>query len=260
MIMAMNKLYEVPAISRALDILEYLYKKKEATFTNIYAELGLPKSSAYSILTTLESRGYIRRFAQGGSYGLGLRLFELGNLAASRIDIRKETLPFLMELAIKTNQTCHLGVLDETEGVYMEKVESSRPVIMNSWLGKRLSLHSTSIGKVLLAWQNKQKLEQILNEIVLHRYTSKTIILREELREHLAVVREQGYALDDEENEPEIRCVAGPVFDINGEIIAAISISGLTTQMNLDRLPELIDQVKDTTRSLSRCFKGEIGL
>lgn len=250
----MHKSYEVPAIARAFDVLEYLFRKKEATFTSIHVELGLPKSSAYNILATLEARGYIRRLGQEGNYGLGLRLFELGNVAAARIDIRKEALPFLRELAAKTNQTCHLGVLDETEGVYMEKVESTRPVIMNSWLGKRLSLHSTSIGKTLLAWQNPVKLEQILNKIVLHRYTDKTITEPEELRKHLQIVKEQGYALDNEENEPEIRCVAGPVWDISRGVIAAISISGLTTQMTDERLPELVTELKDATQRLSHYF------
>jgi len=253
----MHKCYEVPAISRALDVLEYLSRKRDATFTGIYTELGLPKSSAYHILSTMESRGYIRRFGQEGIYGLGLRLYELGNVAAARIDIRKEALPFLRELAVKTNQTCHLGVLDETEGVYMEKVESTRPVIMNSWLGKRLSLHSTSIGKILLAWQNEQRLAHILDRIVLHRYTAKTITEMALLKEHLLIVKGKGYALDDEENEPEIRCIGGPVWDITGEVIAAISISGLTTQMSKERLPDLIEQVKETARGLSHCFGGK---
>jgi DNA-binding IclR family transcriptional regulator len=115
--------YHVPAVIRALDILEFLFSQKEATFTEIHTRLGIPKSSAYHILGTLISRGYIRFAGDSSKYSLGLRLVELGTKSSSFIDLRTEALPVLRELVAKTKETCNLGIIDNTEGVYIAKLE-----------------------------------------------------------------------------------------------------------------------------------------
>ena len=250
-VMGEKKTYKVPAIIRGLDILEFLGNHQDAPFTEIYTALGIPKSSAYQILSTLETRGYVRRTGDGTRYGLGLRLFELGNLAVSCVNIRAEALPVLRELMMKTNQTCHIGILDGNEGVYLAKVESSQAIRLYSWEGKRIPLHSSSMGKVLLASQDEETIEKILKEAVLTRNTEHTITAPEELKRHLRVVREQGWALDDQENEPNVRGVGAPVIDITGKVIAAISVSGLNTQINDEVLPDVLEQVRDAAWRLS---------
>ena len=130
-----REIYQVPAAVRVIDILDYLNKNQTASFTEIYSNLNLPKTSAFHILSTLELRGIIRKTAYDGKYSLGLKLYELGNTAVARFDIKKEAIPILKELAIKTNQTAHLGILDGMEGVYLEKIESKKNFFAASIFG-----------------------------------------------------------------------------------------------------------------------------
>lgn len=249
--MSKNKNYLVPAVMRMLDVFEFLSRNQDASFENIYTELGIPKSSAYQLLLTLESRGYLRRVGDGKGYSLGLRLFELGTLSVSQLNIRAEAMPILRDLMLKTNQTCHLGILEGTEGVYLVKIEGNQPVRINSWEGKRIAFHSTSMGKVLLAWQDEENIDEILNQTTVARFTEKTITDRKELKKHLQMTRKRGWALDDQENEADIRCVAAPVRHITGTVIAAISVSGLATRLNDEVLPEVSELVMNAAIQLS---------
>jgi len=255
-----KKGYQVPAVMRALDIIEFLGGKSEASFTEIFTGLGLPKSSAYQILNTLAKRGYVRHSGDSTKYSLGLRLFELGNQAATRVDIRTEAIPVLRDLMEKTTETCNLGVLDGTEGVYLAKVEGTRPVRLNSWEGKRMHLHCTAMGKVLLAWQEPKELERLLDQLTLIRSTESTITDRTKLKDNLELVRQRGWALDDQENEPHIRCLAAPVYNIKGGVSAAISISGLAGQFDGEYLLKLADFVKKACAELSRKLGGGQGM
>jgi IclR family KDG regulon transcriptional repressor len=253
--METNRDYNVPAVTRALDILEFLSRQKEVTFTEIYTQTGIPKSSAYQILSTLERRGYLRHAGESHKYSLGLRLFELGTQAVSYLDIRTEAMPTLRELVAKTNETCNLGVLDGTAGVYLAKVESNQPVRLNSYEGKRLPLHSTAMGKVLLAWQD-ENLDKLLEDIEFTNFTQNTIVEKPKLKENLQLVRERGWALDDQENEPHIRCVGAPVRDIEGKVCAAISISGLATRFDGEYLFKLSEDVMIAAKKLSEKIGG----
>lgn len=183
--------YQAPAGVKTFNILEFLGKKGGASFTEIYTQLATPKSSTYQILQTLESQGYIRHAGDSTKYSLGLKLLEFGTLAVSSLDIRTEALPLLRELSLKTNRTCHLAILDDTEAVYVAKVEPVQPFRLNSWEGKRTPLHSTAIGKVLLAWQDEEKIDEILSRITLTRNTEKTIVDPNVLRDHLRIVSER---------------------------------------------------------------------
>ena len=244
--------YQVPAVVRAIDILEFISARGEVSFTEIFSRLGLPKSTTYQILSTLSSRGLVRHEGDSAKYSLGLRLLEMGTRAAARLDIRSEAMPVLRDLVARTNETCHLGVLDGTEGVYLAKVEGTRPVRLHSWEGKRLPLHCTAMGKTLLAWQKPQPLKDILDRIELRQATPKTITDRTELEAHLKLVRERGWALDDQENEADIRCLSAPVMTIGGRVAAAISISGLASRLEGAYLLELSRLVQEAGRELSR--------
>ena len=218
--------------------------------------MGFPKSTTYQILSTLADQGYVRQHGDSTKYSLGLKLFELGARAVARIDIRAEAMPILRELAEQTNETCHLGVLDGTEGVYLAKVEGARPVRIYSWEGKRLSLHCTAMGKALLAWQPPDKFSELLDKIVLTRATERTITERDRFIEHLRMVAKRGWALDDQENEADIRCVAAPILDIEGGVSAAISISGLASQLDGEYLLELAQMVRSASEKLSQRIGG----
>jgi len=254
-----KKVYTVPAISRALDVLEFLGANQSVSFTEIHSRLGFPKSSTYQLLSTLEARGYIRRSGDKNRYELGLRLFELGNLSVSRLNVRSESLPVLRELAAATNETVHIGILDGAEGVYLAKVESSRPIRIHSWEGKRIPLHSSSMGKVLLAWKPDDQVSDILSHVDLPKNTGKTITDRELLKAHLKTVRHEGWALDDQENEPDVRCLGAPVFDIEGNVIAAVSLSGSATQMKDEAIPGLLDFLLDGAERISERLGNKPG-
>lgn len=252
-----KKAYQVPAVVRTLDILEFLGKSGETSFTEIHTRLKIPKSSAYQILNTLKSRGFIRHAGESPKYSLGFRLFELGMQAVSRLDIRAEAMPLLRDLMLKTKQTCHLAILDEMEGVYLAKVEGKQPIRLNSWEGRRLPLHSTAMGKVLLAWQEEDKLNALLSKIKLSRFTERTITDLAELKKHLRMIRERGWALDDQENEPHIRCLSAPVRSVKGEVVAAIGLSGLASQLDANHLLELPEMIKEAARQLSMKIGNE---
>jgi len=247
-----KKNYQVPALARALDILEFIAQRREASFTEIFTCLGLPKSSTYQLLGTLAGRGYVRHAGDSSRYSLGFKLFELGNQAVSGLDIRAEALPILHKLVEQTKETCHLGVLDGVEGVYLAKLEGSQPVRLNSWEGKRLFLHCTAMGKALLAFQDEDAREQLIAEAGLKPMTENTITDPELLRSHLALVRERGWALDDQENEPHIRCVGAPVRDIHDKVVAAISISGLATRFDGEYLLTIAELVRRAADELSQ--------
>ena len=250
--------YRVPAVIRTIDILEFLSRQKEASFTEIHTNLRIPKSTAYHILGTLISRGYLRFTGDSSKYSLGLALVELGTKAASFIDLRAEALPLMEELVTRTNETCNLGILDNDEGVYIAKLEGRQMIRLNSWEGMRFPLHCTAIGKVLLAWQEEDKLSEMLPKIELARHTKNTITDLKKLSAHLRLVREQGWALDDEENEDHVRCIGHPVLSFDGRVLGAISISGLATRFDKKYLQKLNREIKNTASRISENLGGSM--
>ncbi len=250
--------YIVPAVKRTFDILEFLADRGEATFVEIYTELGLPKSSAYQLLSTIEPRGYIRRTRDGMKYCLGLRLYELGNLAMKEFDLREEAIPILKIMAEKTKLACHMAVLDENEGVYLTHIEGANPVRLNAWEGKRISLHASAMGKALLAWEGKEKIDKIIENTLFVKATNKTIINPDQFRKQLSKVREKGWALNDEEWHPSIRAIAAPVRDFSGRVVAAIDVIGLSSDLSDKNLPKYVKILLKSAHDLSvrLGFKG----
>ncbi|GAB7079417.1 IclR family transcriptional regulator [Megalodesulfovibrio paquesii] len=243
---------QVPALARALAILDFVGHKPGATFTLIHTGLGLPKSSVHMLLKTLVAQGILRISTDGG-YTLGLRLFELGALAVSRLDVRKEALPLMQRLVEKVQLTCHLGILEGMESVYLAKVECKQAVIVNSWEGKRVSLSTSALGKSLLLGATPQLFEEIVQAMPLTIRTPNSISSREAFAAHLQEARRKGWTIDDEEDVPGIRCVGAPVFGLEGQPVS-LSVSGPTNQVPYHRLEELAASVMETARQLSHLF------
>jgi DNA-binding IclR family transcriptional regulator len=173
-------------------------------------------------------------------------------MAANQRELERQALPFLRALADEVQLTCHLGVIEGHEAVYLAKVEGNLPIKVNTWVGKRLSLYSSSLGKALLAWLPEGLREEIIASIEWTRKTPNTIIGADLLRDHLATVRARGWAPDDEEDIPNIRCVAAPILDMRGTVVAAISVVGTTLQVELDRIPVLAQRVCAVAEEISR--------
>src|SRR5246127_1264971 len=153
------------AVERALNILEAAAQRRDGlTNAEISRKLGIPKSPASYILRTLEKRGYLRREPESGRYRLGLKILSLGGDAQANLDIADVALPFMRMLSEKIRMTVHLAVLDQGEAVYIEKVEAPGFFKVNTWVGRRMFLHSTSVGKALLAWLPKVEVETLMRQ------------------------------------------------------------------------------------------------
>jgi DNA-binding IclR family transcriptional regulator len=241
------------AVDRALNIFEAIAERREGlTNSELSCRLDIPKSSASYILRTLEKRGYLRRDAGTGRYRLGLKLLSLGRDAQANLDIAELAQPFMRALVERVHLTCHLAVLDHGEAVYIEKVDAPGFFKVNTWVGRRMFVHSTSVGKSLLAWMPRADAEAILRERGLKKRTPKTIATLSRFLTELEAVRMQGYAVDDEENSLGARCLAAPIFDALGGVPAALGVSGTLTQVGEAEMPRIAEALKETTRRISR--------
>jgi IclR family transcriptional regulator, KDG regulon repressor len=242
--------YNVPALGRAAEILDFL-SLKDADFPTIVEEVGLPKSSVYSLLKSLEDLGWVRRLPGKQGYALGFKLFELGNLAVSKINIRDSAMGLLHDLCAAEALTCHLGCLDGNDGVYLGKVDPEKGFLINSWEGKRVALKSSAMGKVFLAWRDPVERTALIGATPFVRKTGKTIMDAAEFIQLIDRVRRLGYALDDEEDVVGIRCVAAPVFNSRGEVNYAISVSGPAHEIPDARVPGLAQAIVKKAGMLS---------
>lgn len=259
--LAMSAVRESPsnAVERALAILEAIAQRGEGmTNSEINRKLGIPKSSASYILRALEQRGYLRREPGTRRYRLGLKVLNLGRGVTIGLDLREVALPLLRQLVERCQLTAHLAILDRGEAVYIEKVEAPGFIKMNTWVGRRLDVHSTAVGKALVAHLPPDQVEEIVRERGLRRLTPRTITARAELMRELERVRERGYAVDDEENSLGVRCVAAPVFDRRGKVIAAVGVSGTVSQIERASLPRIAELVRETARKVSQCLGGAL--
>lgn len=240
-----------PALTKGFAILDLIAREPGLGFAAIRDKLGLPNSSCHHLITTLCQLGALVPRADRG-YVLGLRLFELGAMAANQRQLHELALPTLRRLAQGIQLTCHLGVMEGAEAVYLLKVEGSREIRVNTWVGKRLSLHSSSLGKVLLAGLPEDELQSILAQVSWEAKTPRSIVDPVEFYRQLRVVRERGWALDDEEDLVNIRCVAAPVRDMQGHVVAAISAVGTVLDITPERIDELAATLCATAREISQ--------
>jgi DNA-binding IclR family transcriptional regulator len=219
----------VQTIERASLILDALGQNpKGISVRDLSQKIKLPKGTTHRLLSSLSYFGYVQQDSKTRNYLLGFKLVELGNLLLSQLDLRKEAEQFLKDLTEKTKETVHMVILDRDEVVYIEKVETEQNpsgLRMASKIGLRNPAHSCAVGKVLLADLAGEELDKLIKGKSLTKRTENTITDPLQLTEHLKMVRTQGYAIDDQENERGVRCVAAPICNEMGKVVAAISIS-----------------------------------
>lgn len=227
----------IQSVERALQILDLFNDQAtELKITEISQQMGLSKSTLHSLLKTLQLHGYIDQNPDNGKYCLGMKLVERGHFVVGTMDIRQKAKSWLTTLSQETGQTTHLGILDGNEGVYIEKIEGKQAAIAYSRIGRRLPVHATAIGKVLMAWLGDEELNALLDGYAFTRFTPATLTDRAALLAALAQTRHNRYALDNEENEPGVRCIAVPVWNHESRVIAALSLSTLTSRVNDEQL------------------------
>jgi len=217
---------KVNSVDRALVILEYLgTQSKEVGVRELGQAIGLSKSSVHRILQTLRARGFVKWNPDNARYSLGIKAFEVGCGILRSMEAHTVAKPALEQLAGSLGETALLGVLDDTELVYIEKVDGRRPVKTYADIGARRQMHSTGIGKALLAHLDRAEVDRVIASKPLARFTKNTITDPEALRQELERVRRQGYAEDNEETEEGLYCVGAPLFNYSGRPVAAISVA-----------------------------------
>ena len=248
----------VPALARGLRILELLPKSRGGlTLSQLTRHLQLPKSSVHCLLHTLQDSGYVHRDPATGKYRVALRVCVLAQMALNGIGLREQAKPHLRRLAEVTGLTSHLAVMEQGATVLIEKVSAPDVMRISTWIGKRCSLHCTALGKALAAYLPEEQVEALVREQGLLRHNDNTICSSRRLKQELATVRERGYALDDEEEEINVRCIGAPIFDSHHRAIAAVSIAGSTSEVQEGNLRQLANQVIGTAAAISEQVKDD---
>lgn len=243
----------VPAVSRALDILELFFERESISAPEITDRLGLPRTTVHEIVSTLAGRSYLVPIAgQPTRYRLGARLFQLGGQFAEHVDLTREGQIVAERMAAQCDETVHVAVLEGTDVYYVAKVDSTHPVRMVSAVGRRLPAHCTAVGKVLLSGLSPDAFAaRFATGDELPAMTSRSITSVSQLRDHLANVRAGGLAYDDCESNEAVRCIASPVRDHTGAVVAAMSISVPTVRWNGKRKREWSELVRRGAETLS---------
>jgi len=240
------------SVEKAIKILEAFSEDNfEMSLSEISKKVNLPKATAYRIMSTLKENGLIDQRVDNGKYRPGLKLFELGSLVFKKLKLREVALPYMEKLSRECGETIHLGILQGDEVMSIESCESSFDLRSNVYIGKRAPLYCTSVGKALLAFLSPEEMSRILKH-KRKKYTENTIVEKEKLEEELRKIREKGFAVDNMEHEEGIRCVAAPIRNHEGKVIASLSISGPSIRITEDKIPQTASMVKETAYEISK--------
>ncbi|MBO8141733.1 MAG: IclR family transcriptional regulator [Firmicutes bacterium] len=243
----------VQAVERAIHLLEVL-ADRDAGVSDLARETGLHKATVHRLIRTLASAGLVQTVPDGTKYRLGLRLAEFGGKALARLDLREVALPFLRELRDRTRLTVHMAVLDRTDVVYIEKLDSPANLRMASHVGTRNPVYCTALGKALLAAMPGERAREVIGRVKLVPRTPTTLSDPQALWQDLIVTRRRGFAVDNAENEEGIRCVGAAVFGHGGQAVAAISASGPLFSVHEEEIPDLGRTVKETAERISQAM------
>ncbi len=245
--------YIIQAVSHALDLLEQFHDDvDELGVTELSKRLKLHKNNVFRLLATLESRGYIEQNKATENYRLGLKALELGQTFIKQMGLLRQAKPILEKIVANCNETSYVAIFKEASVVYLDVVETDMTVRVVSRVGSRLPAYCTASGKVHLAFMSEEEVNELYPNRQLKGYTSTTITDREQLKDVLKQVAEQGYSIDDEEMDLGVRCVAAPIRDYTRRIVGALSISGPTMRLSNERITkELIPLMQASAEELS---------
>ncbi|WP_163539490.1 IclR family transcriptional regulator [Gracilibacillus sp. YIM 98692] len=228
---------QVQSVERTLAILELLSEYPEGLgITELSKRMTLAKSTVHRLIGTLVAKGYIQKDERSGNYRLGVQCLVLASSLLNHFDIREIAKEGLHALADRSGEVVHLCIADQNEVVYIDKVESEKTLRMYSQIGRRALMHCTGVGKALLSGWKQEKVDQMVEEKGLPRFTDTTITDKEELYNELKLIREKGYAIDEQEHEHGIRCIAAPILDYDNKVAAAISIAGPAERVTKQRI------------------------
>ncbi|MBP6899344.1 MAG: DNA-binding transcriptional regulator KdgR [Burkholderiaceae bacterium] len=242
----------VAAVLKVFAILQALGEHAETGVSELSVRLAMPKATVYRFLQTMKTLGYVRQDGDSERYGLNMKMFELGTKALQHPDLVELAKHPMQMLADRTGETVHMGMLIDSEIIYVHKVDSRHMLGMYSRVGRRAPLHCTAIGKVLMAWEHPERRDLILDGAEFKRFRDKTIVERDAYLAELDRVRGQGFGEDREEFDEHIRCLGVPIFDRLNQPIAGLSVSFPTFRYDEARTPEVVAMLTAASRSISQ--------
>ena len=219
--------------------------------TEIGNRLDLHKSTVYRLLQALKQRGYIEKNAKG-SYRLGMEFIELSSLYLNNLELKTEAQPVLRELSSLSGNTAFLATLQESEVVYIDKMETFNSLRKYSIIGQRAPLYCTALGKSMLTGKTEEQIRRLYRDRELTVFTEKSISSVDDLIEEIENTRRRGWSLDDEEYEEGLRCIGAPIRDYRNEVIAAVSTSGYASVITRERVEEIAAYVVKAARDISQ--------
>lgn len=241
------------SVLRAITILELFVEHKELSLQQITDKTKLPKPTAYRLLSTLTSTGLlykVKEHVHDSRYRLGIKLLQLGHLVAERIELREIALPYMEELAQTINEVVHLVIPNNEEATYIEKVNSTRALSLQTKIGRSIPLYIGSGPKMLLAFLPVSEQERILNKAELTTLTNRRID-KEKLLEELKEIRVQRISMSVEEQDPDTTGISFPIFNYEADVIGALAISGLSSRFTGDKLARMIEYGRKTAEEIS---------
>lgn len=250
---------QVQSLCRALSILNEIAEDDQGmTMTDIAACTGLPMSTTHRLLTTLQHERYVRYDNDQSLWKMGVQAFIIGNAFVSSRDVIATSRPFMAALMEKSGETTNLAVIDQGECIYLAQVECRQMMRVQAKPGSRVPIHSSAVGKALLAAMPDEKARKFIKMREFERATDNTVIEQRALCTEVEEARENGYARDDEEHSVGLRCVASAIFDEFGEPIAAVSLSGPRARVGDERFPVLGSMVKETAAKITAAMGGVV--
>jgi DNA-binding IclR family transcriptional regulator len=245
--------YVIQSLDVALDVLEYLAdtRARSLRISEIARALGISRTRVFRVLKTLEHRHYVRSDPETSGYRLGLKCLKISEQVRAQTDVRREAEPFLLELAKKSGDTAVLVVLDGDKAVDIASYQGDHVLQAAVRIGERHPLHIGASNKILLAHLPPQEQERIIQQAEFVRYTDKTITCPDKLRQCLAQIREDGYAVDEESFELGVYAIGAPVYDHANRVVAGISVTTPRTRYDPERRKRLIALTAEAARKIS---------
>lgn len=248
----------IGSVEKALSILNLFGERQtDLSVIEVSRSLGLNSSTTHHLIATLAAGGYLEQDSETRKYRLGLKALEIGLAAQQSMSLLERARPLLAELADALNESINLAVLDQNEIVYVHQATTSRPTSMFTRLGARAPLYCTGVGKVFLAGMEPSDAKRAAESSGWKRFTRQTLTSWDALEAELETIRRQGFAVDREEREEGVSCVAAPVRDFSGRVCAAISVSGPSTRIQ-QHISSVAEQICETADELSKSlgFRG----
>ncbi|HSF92773.1 MAG TPA: IclR family transcriptional regulator, partial [Paracoccaceae bacterium] len=246
----------IKSLDRAMEVFEYLSESQGMVLTAIADELGQSPATIYRILVTLEARGLVETDVESQTWYIGPRAFVIGARYLRRTSLVERARPILRSLMEQTGETANLGVEKEDTVLFVSQVETHANIRAFFPPGTQSAMHASGIGKALLAQMDEARLLRLQKSVSLEKFTDNTITQWPKLRAELDQIRAQGFSIDDEEKNSGMRCIAAPVFDMNGEAVAGISVSGPTSRVRLDEIEKLSNTVIEAAKDLTQAIGG----